>query len=107
MKQILPQKAIHFVIILKLSLASLQVLHPVLAGILKIYGEPTFSLLVGNFLCKDTRFLHMADIPLEFCRHKPNAAIGQKLMCLPLVNPETYIVTSFPIKQKVTERGMM
>ena len=57
MKQIPPQKVIHFVIILKLSLASLQVLHPVLASILKVYGKSAFSLLVGNSLCKDTRIL--------------------------------------------------
>src|ERR1700733_11773531 len=50
-KESLTQKAMHFIIVLKLGFASLQVLYPVLAGILKICGKAVLSLSVGNVFC--------------------------------------------------------
>jgi hypothetical protein len=48
-------------------------LYPVPAGILKACGKTALSLLFGNVFCKDTQFLQIAEIYLQFCGYKANA----------------------------------
>jgi hypothetical protein len=78
-------------------------LYPVLAGILKICGKTILFLLVGDVFCQDIRSLQIINVPLKFYGEKANTAIGEKLVCLLLVNPETQIIISFSVQQKVTE----
>src|SRR5215470_19037021 len=87
-KQVLLQEPMHFVVVLKLTAALLNMLDPVETSILNFWRQVLLHSTALYVSSKPSWRFYATNILFEICRHKPNTAVRQSLMRLLFVDPE-------------------